>query len=366
MEKVDCVVIGAGVVGLAIARALAQEGREVIVLEAESAFGQHTSSRNSEVIHAGMYYPAGSLKALHCLRGKRLLYQYCRERGIGHRQTGKLIVAVDDSEMPRLVALQEKALVNGVTDLTWMDRRVLAEVEPALQAHAALYSPSTGIVDSHALMLSLLADAEAAGAVLALQSRVTGGQETKDGMLLFVDGTELLAGTVVNAAGLTAHVLAAKMRGVPHETIPRVRYARGVYFTLCGRHPFSHLIYPLPEPGGLGTHLTLDLAGQARFGPDVEWINHIDYHVDPERVDGFYHSIRRWWPQLPQGALSPSYSGIRPKVINEDKPEGDFLIQGQEGHGIRGLINLFGIESPGLTACLSLADEVLRRCRQYW
>ena len=366
MERVDCVVIGAGVIGLAIARALAQEGREVIVLEAESAFGQHTSSRNSEVIHAGMYYPAGSLKALHCLRGKQLLYRYCRERGIGHRQTGKLIVAVDDSEMPRLVALQEKALVNGVTDLTWMDRRVLAEVEPALQAHAALYSPSTGIVDSHALMLSLLADAEAAGAVLALQSRVSGGQETKDGMLLFVDGMELLAGTVVNAAGLTAHVLAAKMRGVPHETIPRVRYARGVYFALSGRHPFSHLIYPLPEPGGLGTHLTLDLAGQARFGPDVEWINHVDYSVDANRADGFYQSIRRWWPALPNGALSPTYSGIRPKVLNEDKPEGDFLIQGQEGHGIRGLINLFGIESPGLTACLSIADEVLRRCRQYW
>lgn len=366
MDRVDCVVIGAGVIGLAVARALALEGREVLILEEEAAFGQHTSSRNSEVIHAGMYYPAGSMKALHCLRGKRLLYQYCRERSIAHRQLGKLIIAVDDSEMPRLVALQEKALVNGVTDLTWMDKRVLAEVEPGLHAHAALFSPSTGIIDSHGLMLSLLADAEAAGAQLVLQARVSGGRESDDGMVLFVDGEELLAGTVVNAAGLTAHVLAAKMRGVPHETIPRVRYARGVYFALSGHHPFSHLIYPLPEPGGLGTHLTLDLAGQARFGPDVEWINRVDYTVDPDRVDGFYQSIRRWWPQLAQGALSPTYSGIRPKVINEDKPEGDFLIQGQEGHGIRGLINLFGIESPGLTACLAIADEVLRRCRQYW
>lgn len=366
MNKIDCVVIGAGVIGLAVARALAREGREVVVLEAESAFGQHTSSRNSEVIHAGMHYPAGSMKALHCLRGQRLLYAYCRERAIAHRQLGKLIVAADESDMPGLVALQEKALVNGVTNLTWMDRRVLAELEPDLQAYGALHSPTTGIIDSHALMVSLLADAEAAGAQLVLQSRVTGGRETEDGMVLFVDGEEVLAKTVVNASGLTAHVLAAKMRGVPHETIPRVRYVRGVYFALNARHRFRHLIYPLPEPGGLGTHLTLDLAGNARFGPDVEWINQVDYTVDPGRVDVCYQSIRRWWPGLPSGALAATYCGIRPKVINVDKPEGDFLIQGLEGHGIRGLINLFGIESPGLTACLSIADEVLRRCRQYW
>lgn len=366
MEKLDCIVIGAGVIGLACARALAKAGRDVFILEAEQAFGQHTSSRNSEVIHAGMYYPAGSLKALHCVRGKNMLYQYCQEREIPHQRLGKLIVAHRPEEMSQLIALQEKALVNGVPDLVWLDKQSLREMEPALDAHAALYSPTTGIIDSHALMMALLVDAENAGATLALQSRVTAGRCTDEGIVLIVDGTEVQAKTVVNAAGLWAHTLAARIRGVPHEIIPRVRYARGVYFALQGKSPFSRLIYPLPEPGGLGTHLTLDLAGQARFGPDVEWINQIDYTVDPDRAESFYQSIRRWWPDLPNGALSPTYSGIRPKVIGEDRPEGDFLIQGQEGHGIPGLINLFGIESPGLTACLSIADEVLRRCRQYW
>lgn len=366
MEKLDCIVIGAGVIGLACARALAKAGRDVFILEAEQAFGQHTSSRNSEVIHAGMYYPAGSLKALHCVRGKNMLYQYCQEREIPHQRLGKLIVAHRPEEMPQLIALQEKALVNGVPDLVWLDKQSLREMEPALDAHAALYSPSTGIIDSHTLMMALLADAENAGATLALQSRVTAGRCTDEGIVLIIDGMEVQAQTVVNAAGLWAHTLAARIRGVPHEIIPRVRYARGVYFALQGKSPFSRLIYPLPEPGGLGTHLTLDLGGQARFGPDVEWINQIDYTVDPDRAESFYQSIRRWWPDLPNGALSPTYSGIRPKVIGEDRPEGDFLIQGQEGHGIPGLINLFGIESPGLTACLSIADEVLRRCRQYW
>ncbi|WP_174873184.1 NAD(P)/FAD-dependent oxidoreductase [Vogesella oryzae] len=364
MDKLDTVVIGAGVVGLACARALAQAGREVMIVEQEADIGQHTSSRNSEVIHAGIYYPAGSLKAQLCVAGKELLYRYCAERAIPHQRIGKLLVAVSDADAPRLAALQDKAAANGVHDLQWLDAAALRQREPALQAHAALLSPSTGIVDSHALMQALLADAEHAGALLALASPIVGGAVSADGIVLtLADGYQVLARQVINAAGLWAPTVAGRIHGVPRETVPQAHYARGVYFALGGKSPFSQLIYPLPEAGGLGTHLTLDLGGQARFGPDVEWIDGVDYSVDPQRAERFYSSIRRWWPALPDAALAPTYSGVRPKITGPGQPDADFVIQGAAVHGVPGLINLYGIESPGLTACLAIAERVLGLCR---
>ncbi|WP_029770866.1 NAD(P)/FAD-dependent oxidoreductase [Pseudogulbenkiania sp. MAI-1] len=364
MDRIDTLVIGAGVIGLAVARALALQGREVIVAEAEAGFGLHTSSRNSEVIHAGLYYPTGSLKARLCLAGREALYRYCAEHGVPHRRLGKLIVATQPDDMARLAQLAERAAANGVTDLRWLDRAELAALEPELAGHAALLSPSTGIVDSHALMLALLGDAEAAGALLAPASPIVGGRVESDGIVLEIGGDEpypIKARSVVNAAGLWAHRVAAAIEGVPPATIPTVRYARGVYFTLSGRAPFSHLIYPLPVAGGLGTHLTLDLAGQARFGPDVEWIDTVDYSVDPARGARFAAAVRPWWPGLPDDALQPGYAGIRPKLAGPGEPDADFLIQDEREHGVAGLINLYGIESPGLTSCLALADEVARR-----
>lgn len=358
MDTLDCVVIGAGVVGLAIARQLAMAGREVMICEAEAHIGQHCSSRNSEVIHAGLYYPPSSLKAQLCVQGRAMLYRYCAERHIPHQRIGKLLVANTAAELPQLQAIAQRATQNGVYDLQWLDAAGIRALEPALHAHAALLSPSTGIINSHALLQALLADAEAHGAQLACHSPVSGGRITPQGLALDIAGMPIQARLVINAAGLWAPSVAASISDVPRETIPAARYARGVYFSLSGRSPFARLIYPLPEAGGLGCHLTLDLAGQARFGPDVEWIDGVDYQLDPARAAAFYHSIRRWWPQLPDGALQPAYAGVRPKLAGPGEPDADFVIQGPAQHGVAGLINLYGIESPGLTSCLALAEAV--------
>lgn len=360
-EAVETVVIGAGAVGLAVARALALEGREVLVLEQERWIGSHTSSRNSEVIHAGLYYPRNSLKARFCVAGKQRLYAYCAERGVPHKRIGKLIVATNDEEVLILEGLRAKAAANGVTDLEWLDAKAVREIEPALGCVGAHLSPSTGIVDSHGLMLALEADAEANGATIVLRAPVLGGRVTARGFALEVGGEEpmtLECRLLVNSAGLFAPALARRIAGIPPASIPRDHYCRGVYFTLSGRAPFTHLIYPVPEAAGLGVHLTLDLAGQARFGPDTEWIDGIDYTVDPRRGERFYAAIRRYWPGLKDGALQPGYAGIRPKINAPSEPTADFVVQGPAEHGVPGLVNLYGIESPGITAALPLADHV--------
>lgn len=361
MESVDCVVIGAGVVGLAVARALAQQGREVVILEAENTFGTITSARNSEVIHAGIYYPAGSLKARLCVRGKAMLYDYCASHQIAHQRCGKLIVATSPAQVGTLEGIRAKAAANGVGDLRLLSREQALELEPNLQCEAALLSPSTGIVDSHGLMLALLGDAEHAGAMLAVCSPVRSGAVTAGGIVLEVGGdtaTTLLARTVVNAAGLTAPELARRIDGMPVAHVPPQLYAKGCYFTLAGRAPFSRLIYPVPEAAGLGVHLTLDLGGQARFGPNVRWIDEIEYGVDPHDADSFYDEVRRYWPALADGALQPGYAGIRPKISGPGEPAADFRIDGPAVHGVPGLVNLFGIESPGLTASLAIGEAV--------
>jgi L-2-hydroxyglutarate oxidase LhgO len=362
MERVDCAVIGAGVVGLAVARAFALEGREVVILEAENAIGLHTSSRNSEVIHAGIYYPAGSLKARLCVRGRALLYEYCAAHGVPFRRCGKLIVAADAAQSGELDAIRAKAHANGVPDVERLTREEALALEPQLVCVAALVSPSTGIIDSHALMLAYLGDAEAHGATLALQSPVLGGALRGDGSIeLEVGGAEpmrIAARCVVNSAGLRAPSLARAIEGYPASHAPRELYAKGNYYSLAGRSPFSRLVYPVPEPGGLGVHLTLDLGGQARFGPDVEWVERIDYRVDPRRAEKFYAAIRRYWPALRDATLAPAYCGIRPKTSGPGEAAADFDIQGPREHGVGGLVNLFGIESPGLTASLAIAEEV--------
>ena len=365
MDSVDAVVIGAGVVGLAVARELALAGREVIILEAENAIGTATSSRNSEVIHAGIYYPRGSAKALSCVEGKALLYQYCSERGIPHMRCGKMIVATSEAQMGELEAIRNKAHANGVTDVAWLSRDEARAMEPQVSCVGALHSPSTGVIDSHAYMLGLLGDAESRGAMLAVLSPLESAKIRTGGQIeLRVGGAEamhLAARTVVNAAGLTAPSLARRMEGYPGDKAPPEFYAKGNYYSLLGKSPFSRLVYPVPEPGGLGVHVTIDMGGQARFGPDVEWIDRIGYDVDPRRADKFYAAIRRYWPQLPDGALAPGYAGIRPKIAGPKDPAPDFLVQGPAEHGVPGLVNLFGIESPGLTASLALARDVARR-----
>lgn len=361
MEEVDCVVVGAGVVGIAVARALAQNGREVIVLDAAEGIGTETSSRNSEVIHAGIYYPAGSLQARTCVAGKWMLYDYCRERGIPHQNCGKLIVATSEEEAGKLLGIQARAAANGVPDLRLLTAEEARAMEPALVCTAALHSPSTGIIDSHAYMLSLQGDAESAGAVFAFHAPVLSGRVSNRGVEIEVGGAEpmrLSARTLVNSGGLHAPRLAGSIEGMPAEHVPTAYFAKGNYFTLTGRSPFSRLIYPVPVPGGLGTHLTIDLGGQARFGPDVEWIDSIEYEVDPSRGDSFYASIRRWWPGLKDGQLAPGYAGIRPKTVPPGAPAQDFVVQGPRQHGVAGLYHLFGIESPGLTASLALAAHV--------
>ncbi|MBI3349807.1 MAG: NAD(P)/FAD-dependent oxidoreductase [Burkholderiales bacterium] len=355
MDQVEVAVIGAGIVGLAIARELVLRGRDVVVIEAAGAIGTGISSRNSEVIHAGLYYPAGSLKARLCVHGKALLYDYCAARGIAHQRCGKLVVATRVGDLPRLQQLAASGAANGVGDLRLLDQAQVQALEPALQAAGALLSPSSGIVDSHGLMTALLADAEAAGATLALASPVTGGSRDGDGWRLRVgEDFELGARCVINAAGLFAAQVARSM-GTP---APRLHFARGHYFSLTARAPFSRLIYPLPADGGLGVHLTLDLGGQARFGPDVQWLADTEpaaltYAVDPALAPAFEAEVRGYWPGLPTGGLQPAYSGIRPKLSGPGEAAADFRIEQAPG-----LINLFGIESPGLTASLALAEEV--------
>lgn len=361
MDKVECVVVGAGVVGLAIARRLAEAGREVIVLEAADAIGTVTSSRNSEVIHAGIYYPAGSLMAQLCVAGKQALYRYCGDRGIPHRNSGKLIVATRPEEIAKLQSIKAHAEANGVGDLQVLTGAEAIALEPALACEAALLSPSTGIVDSHSYMLSLRGEAEAAGAAFAFLAPLERARVTPDGFEIEVGGEApmtLGCDMLINSAGLSATTIARAIDGMPLDLIPPAYLAKGCYFSCNAKAPFSRLIYPVPEPGGLGVHLTLDLAGQARFGPDVEWVDHIDYTVDPARGERFYPAIRRYWPTLPEGALMPSYSGMRPKIVPPAVAVQDFMIQSTETHGVRGLINLFGIESPGLTSSLAIADYV--------
>ncbi|PWC34782.1 NAD(P)/FAD-dependent oxidoreductase [Azospirillum sp. TSO35-2] len=366
MERVECVVVGAGVVGLAVARRLARAGREVILLEAAEAIGTGTSSRNSEVIHAGIYYPTGSLRARLCVPGRDALYDYCAAHGVEHRRIGKLIVATGPDQLPKLAAIRAQAAANGVTDLTEVDAATARAWEPNLRTVGALLSPSTGIIDSHGLMLALLGDAEEAGAMLALHSPLVRSHRTEAGFELEVGGAEpmrLACSTLVNAAGLGAWAVARGMEGFAAEHVPPRVLAKGNYYALAaGRSPFSRLVYPVPVEGGLGVHLTLDLAGQARFGPDVEWLGDvagpIDYAVDPARADAFYGAVRAYWPGLPDAALVPAYSGVRPKLSGPGQPQADFLLQGPGTHGVDGLVNLFGIESPGLTSCLAIADAV--------
>jgi L-2-hydroxyglutarate oxidase LhgO len=359
MESVDAIVIGAGVVGLAVARELALAGREVVILEAEDAIGTHTSSRNSEVIHAGIYYPKGSLKARSCVAGKELLYEYCVAHGVPHRRSGKLIVATSKAQEQELLSIQQRAHANGVTDVVWMTHAQAAALEPEVSCVAALYSPSTGIIDSHALMLAYLGDAEDRGAMLALKTRLLGAQGVADGFVAHTSEMEVRCRTLVNSAGLHAPSVARGLEGFPGKFIPPELYAKGNYYSLSTKSPFSRLVYPVPEPGGLGVHVTLDLAGQARFGPDVEWVKGIDYHVDPKRAERFYAAIRRYWPGLPDGALAPGYAGIRPKTAGPGEPAPDFEVQGPRVHGVPGLVHLFGVESPGLTSSLALAGLVL-------
>lgn len=364
MDRVDCVVIGAGVVGLAVARRLAMAGREVIVVEKEAMIGTETSSRNSEVIHAGIYYPKGSLKARLCIEGKEFLYRYCAARGVPHKRCGKLIVATSEEQLATLERIRVNALGLGMADLEPCSAAQAMELEPALSCTGALWSPTTGIIDSHGLMLAYQGDAERHGAMLAFRAPLERAQATPEGIALEVGGEEpmsLIADVVVNAAGLHAPAVARSIGGLPQETVASGYYCKGSYYTLAGRSPFSRLIYPVPEQAGLGVHVTVDMGGQCRFGPDTEWVDGIDYDVDPRRADVFYAEVRKYWPALADGALEPGYSGIRPKISPAGAPAADFRVSGPEEHGVPGLVNLFGIESPGLTASWPVAREVAGR-----
>jgi L-2-hydroxyglutarate oxidase LhgO len=364
LETVDTVVIGSGVVGLAVARQLALTGHEVLIIESEATFGTQTSARNSEVIHAGLYYPVNSLKAVLCVRGKELLYRYCAERGIPHRRLGKLLIATDESELPALANYAQRAAANGVP-LEPLTAIEILRLEPAVRAIAGLYSKSTGILDSHQLMLALLGDAEQAGAMLVTHTPVVAGKIQSDGFLLRTGGAdpfELRCRVLVNSAGLYAQELARRLDGFSTEFVPPTFYAKGHYFTLSGHAPFQHLVYPMPDHAGLGIHVTLDLGGQCKFGPDVSgWPISPDYSFDADLEEKFYRAIRRYYPALPDGSLQPGYTGIRPKVTSPTQAAGDFIIQGPEAHGVNGLINLFGIESPGLTSCLAIAENVVEK-----
>jgi L-2-hydroxyglutarate oxidase LhgO len=358
---VETIVVGAGVVGLAVARALALAGHETMVLEQHALIGSETSSRNSEVIHAGIYYPPGSLRASLCVRGKELLYAFCAENNVAHARCGKLLVATSESQLPKLAAIRETAAKNGVTDLEPIGGNAARALEPEVACVAALVSPSTGIIDSHALMLALQGDAENHGALLAFHAPVERGRITADGIELEVGGAEpitLLARTVINSAGLHAPALAQRFEGLDRALVPIPFFCKGNYFTLAGARPFRHLIYPVPEEAGLGVHVTIDLGGQVRFGPDVEWLDALDYDVDPARAEVFYDAVRKYYPGLKDGAIEPGYAGIRPKISPRGTQAADFVIQGPAQHGVPGLVNLFAIESPGLTACLALAEAV--------
>jgi len=364
MTDIDVLVVGAGVVGLAVARTLALAGRSVVVVEAHDRIGAETSSRNSEVIHSGIYYPAGSLKARLCVEGRQALYEFCDEHGVAYRRCGKLIVAHDVAELAAIEALARKGAANGVNDLRMLSADDVRALEPDVACVGALLAPSTGIVDSHGYMLALLGEAEDHGASLALNTTFLAARVERDGFTVETGGAEpmrLKAGALANCAGLHASVVARAVDGLDPLHVPETRYAKGNYFALCGRAPFRHLIYPAPHAHGLGVHLTFDLGGQVRFGPDVEWVEAIDYSVDPRRGDGFAAAIRKYWPTLPDGALDAAYCGIRPKLGGPADPAADFRIDGPEVHGVAGLVNLFGIESPGLTSSLAIAREVERR-----
>jgi L-2-hydroxyglutarate oxidase LhgO len=360
----DVLVIGAGVVGLAVARELASRGHSVIVIEATGGIGNGISSRNSEVIHAGMYYPADSLRARHCVAGRRMLYAFCESHGVPHRKCGKLIVATNDLEQAKIEGIYRQGLANGVEGLTFLTGAQARALEPNLACTGAVLSPETGIVDSHAFMLALQGECEAHGGMIAFHAPVERLSRADAGWEAEVGGAEpatLVVDAVVNAAGLGAQALARATEDYPEERVPRLVLAKGNYFGCIGRPAFSHLIYPAPVDGGLGTHVTLDLAGRMRFGPDVEWIEREVYGVDPRRAESFYASIRRYWPGLPDGALVPDYAGIRPKLTGPGEPAADFVIDGPAEHGLAGLVHLFGIESPGLTASLSIAEDVAER-----
>jgi len=369
-EQVDTVVIGAGVVGLACARTLAQAGRDVIVLEKAEDIGTGTSSRNSEVIHGGIYYAKDSLKALCCVEGKHMLYDYCNSHGIEHNRIGKVIVAITEDEVPKLEELKAKGAANGVNDLTWLGAAQMKEMEPNVTAAAGLLSPSTGIIESHAYMLSLQGELEERGGMIAFNTPVLGGEVLPDGRIRIRAGgaapMELDCSLVVNSGGLYAQHIARAIEGIPADSIPPAYYAKGHYFTIAGKSPFNHLIYPAPVVGGLGTHSTLDLGGGTKFGPDVEWLDithpdQIDYRVDERRAASFYGAIRRYWPGLADGALQPGYTGVRPKLTNsQDKYAADFVIQGADRHGLASYVGLYGIESPGLTSSLAIAERVVR------
>ncbi len=363
MEQVDCIVIGAGVVGLAVARAMARKGREVIILEKADAFGTETSSRNSEVIHAGVFYVHGSLKERLCIEGRDKMYAFCDAYGVAYKRTTKLIYAAQESEIEGLRALQKHARDSGV-HLTWMSSSDARRLEPELHCAAALHSPLSGIVDSHALMLAFLGDAEAHGASIAYNSPVVGGAAGDAGVEIETGGPDamrLQARTVINCAGLGAQRVGRAVNGVRPESVPPQHLAKGSYFYLSGKPPFSRLIYPLPGRASLGLHYTRDLAGQGRFGPDLEWVEAVDYHVQEQRERLFYEEIRRYWPGLPDGALRPGYSGVRPKIQGPGEPAKDFVIQMPQETGVNGFVALYGIESPGLTSCLAIADWVAER-----
>ena len=370
MEQVDCVVIGAGVVGLAVAREMALQGRETILLEREVAFGTISSARNSEVIHAGIYYPKDSLKAKLCVQGNRLLYEYCRSHQVATQAYGKLIVATDETQIDDLQAIFYKAQNNGVPEIKMISGDAAQALEPNLQCSAAILSSSTGIVDSHGYMLSLLGGFEDAGGMIAYQSPLISakpiGNNAEGGFELEIggaDGMQIQTKLLINCAGMSAPALAQKIEGLAKEQIPKAYFAKGNYFSLSGKSHFSHLIYPIPEPGGLGVHLTLDMGGQAKFGPDVEWLDieqegQIDYTVDPKRGNGFYAAVRRYWPGLKDGALQPDYSGVRANIVPSNAPAGEFYFDGPQQNSLHGLFNLYGFESPGLTSSLALAKHL--------
>ncbi len=367
MERVDCVVIGAGVIGLAVAREMALQGRETILLERESSFGTISSARNSEVIHAGIYYPKDSLKAKLCVEGNRLLYEYCRTHQVATQPYGKLIVATDSTQIDDLQALLYKAQNNGVPEIKMISGDEARLLEPQLHSKAAILSSSTGIVDSHGYMLSLLGGFEDAGGMVAYQSPLISampiGDKAQNGFELEIggaDGMRIQTKLLINCAGMSAPAVAQKIISLDKDQIPKAYFAKGNYFSLSGKSPFKHLIYPIPEPGGLGVHLTLDMGGQAKFGPDVEWLDidqeeQIDYTVNPKRGDGFYEAVRRYWPGLKDNSLQPDYSGVRAKIVPPNSPAGDFCFNTPQDHGLQGLYNLYGFESPGLTSSIAIA-----------
>ncbi len=352
-------VVGAGVVGLGIARAVALAGHEVIVAEAESAIGTVTSSRHSEVIHAGLYYPTNSLRALHCPRSRRMLYDYCATRGVPHRKTGKIVVATNDNELKRLDDIYKQAQINGCENLALIDAAAVKKLEPEVFCVGAMNSPETGIIDSHSYMLALRGEIEDHGGMIALNTRIERLVQVPSGWEIhFGDGETIVVDAVVNSAGLGAQKLARATEGYPQARVPKLALAKGNYFSYAGRPVFKRLVYPTPIPGGLGTHVVLDLGGRMRFGPDVEWIEHENYDVDPGRAAAFYESIRKYWPGLPDNSLIPDYAGIRPKISAQGEPQMDFIIDAPKDHGVPRLVMLFGIESPGLTSSLSIGEDV--------